>query len=285
MQPLVEHAQAAVNGVAKHWHYGPSVAVVQDAGALPWPAPPDTRGAYSPRDGSAFVVAAQSRAEMLQVLAHEAVGHHGLRALFGPGWRHFMTAISDGVRDGDPLLRLLAERIRDVYVDESGACDLTARAVADEVAAHVAALLVCGDTGLINQKRRWRKVCAATYGRFLREWLQLSPPVGRYELEGALLLAERRMRKGRLMDRLFPQHRYTGRMETKKPMGASTPPRDWDESKRWLEEAEQQENWFSRAVDEWTIVLGVFGLPLIFIALALLWISIIMDFGAWLRGL
>lgn len=187
----LKYAQAAVHWFTCHWHRGPQVHISPTARHLPVPAPDDARGMCW--KGEVHLVAAQPVDSLAQTLAHEAVGHFGLRQLLGAAWPHFMTHLQDGVRAGDPSLTRLRNHIRQAYADDSGLYSLTCRQEADEIAAYVAEDMVCMQTGAIRPAKPWAQALEAAAGRLLREGLCLDRAVSRSELEGTLFLAAKHL--------------------------------------------------------------------------------------------
>ena len=185
------YATTITNWLTRRWQAGPKVHIAPTAQDLPVPAPDDARGLYW--RGEVHLVAAQPPTELAQTLAHEAVGHHGLRALLGAEWPHFMRAIQDGMRSGEPGFRQIQRHIQCTYVDDAGQYQLSARQEADEAAAFVAETLVCLQTGTIRPDDHLAKAALAIKGRLLREGLCLDRSVSRAELEGALFLAAKRL--------------------------------------------------------------------------------------------
>lgn len=223
------------------WHRGPKVHIAPTARDLPVPAPDDARGLYL--RGDVHLVAAQPLDSLAQTLAHEAIGHHGLRQLMGSEWKHFMRHISDGIRAGEPGLQQIRRHIRHSYTDDAGRYMLTSRQEADEVAAYVAEEMVCYATGSIKPARPLLQAFEAAKGRFLREGLCLDRNVSRSELEGALLLADMHLRGWPW----FPiRHRLRSFWDTcSNILGMSKPdlhkpPMSWSESKRLLQKEEQR---------------------------------------------
>ncbi|MDR2333745.1 MAG: hypothetical protein LBE61_09700 [Burkholderiaceae bacterium] len=185
------HAAVVTNWFTSRWEFGPKVNIAPTARDLPFPAPEDVRGAYW--RGEVHLVAEQPVSSLVQAIAHEAVGHHGLRELFGADWPHFMGQVVNGLLAGDPGLKQVQGHIRATYLNDKGEYLLSARQEADEVAAYVAEDMVCFMSGTIKPDRPWTQALAAARGWFLREGLCLDGSVTRSELEGALFLASKKM--------------------------------------------------------------------------------------------
>lgn len=199
-------------------------------------------------------MANQAPDSLAQTVAHEAIGHFGLRALLGDEWPHFMRHILDGVRAGDPGLLKIREHIRVAYVDDLGEYCLNPMQEADEIAAYVAEEILCMRTGEIRPARPWRQALQAVKGRFLREALHLERPVSRAELEGMLLLAVRRMERGpcasvkERIGRLWAACCSMAAM-----FDPRKPPMSLEESQRLIEAAD---DWEGQRV-QWSNKLGV----------------------------
>jgi hypothetical protein len=142
------------------------------------------------------VVAEQAPTTVVQTLAHEAVGHYGMRKWLGAEWPTFMRGIQNGAKSGDKGLRQLQAHIRQTYVDGKGNYQLSARQESDEIAAYAAEELICYQTGTLRPDRAWQKAFLATRGRLIREGLLLDGSISREELEGALFLAAKHMEAG-----------------------------------------------------------------------------------------
>lgn len=243
------------------WHRGPKVHIAPTARDLPVPAPDDARGLYL--RGDVHLVAAQPLDSLAQTLAHEAVGHHGLRQLMGSEWKHFMRHISEGVRAGEPGLQQISQHIRHTYVDDAGNYQLTARQESDEISGYLAEQLLCFSTGSIKPDRPLSQALQAVKGRILREGLCLDRNVSRSELEGALLLADMHLRGWPW----FPiRHRLRSFWDTcSNILGMSKPdlhkpPMSWSESKRLLQKEEKRLKDKEERGALWDIFVGLLGL-------------------------
>lgn len=191
------HASTIVDSIVRGWRAAPCVTVVHNPDELPIPAPSDARGLYH-RGGTWVVASTQSRARVVQTLAHEVVGHHAMRDMLGRKWRGFMHAISDGAARGDQNLIDFREHVRDAYCDNNGACTLSRVAMADEIAAALVEARFDGKTGRLAIANPARKMAMAAAGHLSREVLYTDRPVSIEELEGAILAAEHRLRHGGL---------------------------------------------------------------------------------------
>jgi N12 class adenine-specific DNA methylase len=74
-------AEQAARRIMQGWRAAPDLSVVETVDQLPFDAPADTRGAYL--DGHVWIVAGNlaDERQLEFVLAHEALGHHGLRVI------------------------------------------------------------------------------------------------------------------------------------------------------------------------------------------------------------
>lgn len=192
MQTTIQEVQRLATG----WRYLPPVGVVPSASKLPVPAPPDAVGLYY--RGGVHIV---HGAEVAPVWGHEIIGHHGLRHLYGPAWRGFMTALQAGARRGDQHLLTLRDHVRRVYRDANGYSYLSGRYEADEAAARLVELGINPVTGLFEADQPIRKRIQAAAFHLARETLLLDLPADSAQLEGALLEAQHRLKNGTFLRR------------------------------------------------------------------------------------
>lgn len=271
--PRLLRASNIAKWFADRWQAGPKMTVAPTARHLPFPAPDDARGLHW--RGEVHLVANQAPDSLAQTVAHEAIGHFGLRALLGDEWPHFMRHIQDGVRAGDPGLLKIREHIQAAYVDDLGEYCLNPLQEADEIAAYVAEEILCMSTGEIRPARPWRQALQAVKGRFLREVMHLERPVSRAELEGMLLLAVKRMEHG---PRASVKERIGRLWAACCSMAAMfdprKPPMSLEESQHLLREAKKQEmakrywkDMFISLYGLLFVVAAVAGLGLVFWAL------------------
>lgn len=248
----LSRATSIANWFTNRWSAGPKMTVAPTARHLPFPAPDDARGMHW--RGEVHLVANQAPDSLAQTVAHEAIGHFGLRALLGKEWPHFMRHIQDGVRSSDPGLLKIRAHIRAAYVDDLGEYCLNPMQEADEIAAYVAEEILCMRTGEIRPARPWRQALQAVKGRFLREIMHLERPVSRAELEGMLLLAVRRMERG---PRASVKERIGRLWQACCSMAAMfdprKPPMSLEESQRLIEAAD---DWEGQKA-QWSNKLGV----------------------------
>lgn len=188
------YASTLTTWFTSRWQRGPKVHIAPTARHLPVPAPEDARGLFY--KGEVHVVAEQAPTTVVQTLAHEAVGHYGMRKWLGAEWPTFMRGIQNGAKSGDKGLRQLQAHIRQTYVDGKGNYQLSARQESDEIAAYAAEELICYQTGTLRPDRAWQKAFLATRGRLIREGLLLDGSISREELDGALFLAAKHMEAG-----------------------------------------------------------------------------------------
>lgn len=152
-----------------------------------------------------------------------------------------------GSRRDAPLgaARAYVER---TYVDADGTYDLTHRQLADEVAAAVAEIRMSPAAMRLQVHDSGRKQLAAVRGHLARELLLLDHPVCGAQLEGTLLLAERRLRHGRAFFRWTVRIAswYADRRAPPKPrpLHPTRPPMSWQESEQLLRLA--NDSWLER---------------------------------------
>lgn len=188
------------------------------------------------------------KSEVIETLAHEVVGHHGMRQALGGLWRPFMQAIQSGARGGDPRLNRIRKHVARAYVDQSGQCNLNPIAHSDEMAAALAQLRFSGKSGRLEVARPMRKLAKAAVGHLSRECLLLDAPADFGELEGNLLLAEHKLRYGGHFWGLGYLWRrwHTARMPKFDPKAA---PMSLEESERLLRDARNSDGmWNSIAI-------------------------------------
>lgn len=224
-------ACAVTHRITSTWRAGPPVSVVATPADLPVPAPDDVRGMFW--RGEAWVVASNHpRGGVARTLAHEAVGHHGLRQLLGPAWREFMVSIRRGA-GADPKLGALQAHIGEVYGP------LRPAQLGDEIAAHLAERLAHPINGRLRPEGRLGKLARAAFGWVARERLYLDRPVDAAELEGTLVLAEQLIQRGRLRLAPWVRVRYSEAMSkpsTHRPYSSAA------EQEHELRQLEQRES-------------------------------------------
>lgn len=155
LKERAEWTRRFVTKLTSGWHNGPAIEVVAHPGEIPFAADEGTWGAYF--RGTAWINAQQPAQHIAKTLAHEAVGHHGLRALLRGGWVRFMEAVHRGAKDRkEGRLRKLVKGIKQRYADARGRCRLAPITLADEVAAHIAGERTDAVDGRFNARRRVR---------------------------------------------------------------------------------------------------------------------------------
>ncbi|WP_148661728.1 hypothetical protein [Roseateles chitosanitabidus] len=264
---------------AERWRGCPPIRVVDTPRDLPFPAPPDVEAAY--RRGEAFLVASALDGERAAaVIAHEVVGHHGVRATLGAAWRSFLASTLAGSRQ-DPHLKATRQRIEAIYVADGGTVALPPMRLADEIAATIAERSIDPSTGRMAVARPIHKQAAAVAGHVAREVLLLDRPVDVNELEGVVLLAERQLRVG---GRFFGWRRrwgrwYAGLMAHKFDPNAR--PMSLAESEDLLRGAKDQELWRENLFGTGLLVVLI-GVPLLFIWALIEYFSSLGQFLRWL---
>lgn len=258
---FLQQAEAEVQRLTSAWRGCPPVTVVRAAADLPFGAPDDIRGAYLPRTGKAYIVAApQYAADVGEVLAHEVIAHHGLRAGKGGAWRSFMLNIQAGMRGGDATLRRCREYLRPIYVDDSGRFNLTAVQEADEIAALVAEAKFHDASGRLQIDKPLSKQWLAVRRHFSRESLYLDRPVTFEELEGAILASERRLRHGDGFFGIGWRLRRWYAPPMPKPWNPLAPPMSIEESERLLKAEADRSNYFNNLKAMASITVGFLAL-------------------------
>lgn len=233
----VHHFQLAEQAVLRltgKWRGAPPVTVVPSARDLPFAVPDDTRGAFLHGDGKAYIVANSQSLDLVpDTVAHEAIGHFGMRVELGRNWRSFMDGIQAGARKGDWRLHEFRHVVRQAYVDGNGHHYLSSVSEADEVAAAVVETYFRPDVGRILVKQAAKKRIAAALGHINREVLYRDWPVSFNELLGRILAAEHRLRHGGQFFGLGKRIRdwYAPRMPKFNPRN---PPMSLAESERLL---------------------------------------------------
>lgn len=190
--------ERAVRQVVDSWKAAPAVEVVVFPDDLPFPVPYGVKGVFMPRSKKVWLVSSvQTPHEALRTLAHESIGHHGLREMFaGRSWFDFMRAVRAGAIQGDPALIAIRSRVRSNYTDNDGQYRLHPILEADEVTAAAAETLFSPVLGRLAVDKPFRKLWAAWSGRFARDHLHADVPIDFRQLEGALLGSEHRLRHG-----------------------------------------------------------------------------------------
>lgn len=152
----VDWARRFVGKITSGWHNGPKVEVVAHPGEIPVGARGvDVWGRYA--RGTAWICAHQPTHTLAQTLAHESIGHHGLRALLRGRWVRFMEGVHAATRDRkEGRLRKLVRNIKARYAGRDGRCRLSPIVLADELAAHVAGERTDAVDGRFNARRRVR---------------------------------------------------------------------------------------------------------------------------------
>jgi hypothetical protein len=183
--------------VSAGWVDGPEVHVVATAADLPVAAPSDARGLFWGR--SVYVVARQPSAMVAPTLAHEAT-HFALRDTLSPSlWRRFMLAVRKAARKGrDTYLRRLNRQVESIYVDGAGRRTLRPAAVGDEIVAALAEETFDRRTGRFLVHDPLLAEADAAIGMIAREVLRVDYEVDARQVQGAILLAEHRLRYGGL---------------------------------------------------------------------------------------
>jgi len=190
-------ATAIVDRIVSGWKGAPPVTVVNETTDLPIPAPPDVRGLWL--RGHTFIVSgSQPLSAVGETLAHEAIGHHSVRATLGTHWVPYLRAIQHGLRRDDSHLKGFQQRVRSSYVDDNGVFNLSPLYESDEITAAIAQHCFHTPSGRLKVDQPLRKMMRAAAGHISREALYFERPVDFDQVLGTLLAAEHRLRYGGL---------------------------------------------------------------------------------------
>lgn len=269
------HARASqvIERIVGGWRGAPPVTLVAWPQDLPISgAPSDVRGLYM--NGSTWIVAnTQSPSKVAETLAHEALGHHTMYDMLGAKWASFMYALNSGARAGDTKLAGMRDRVRSIYVDDRGKCNLSALEVSNELAAAVVEYRFDGATGRLAVDRPARKLAQAAAGHLSREVLYIDRPATFDELEGTLLAAEHKLRFGGAFWGIAFHVKRLYAATMSKPWNPRTPPMSLSESESLL----KAEKYRRDSLEEWkTIGMMAVGF-LLFLVVVAGAISLVID--------
>lgn len=238
-----EQAKLAVDHIVGNWLGAPPVEVVARVSDLPISAPADVRGFY--RKGSAWIVADTHIFHSVgATVAHEILGHHGVRESLGTNWRPFMHSIQDGLRSGDKRLQLVRSEVRSNYVDDAGRFNLSSVAESDEIVACVAEYGFDPVAGRLIIQKPAHKLAIAAKGQFMRETMYMDHPATFEQLEGELVAAEHRLRHGGPVWGLGFKLRRWYASAMSKPWNPNDRPMSLHESNQLLSaEKDRRDNW------------------------------------------
>ncbi len=191
----VTEVEKAIRSVVTSWKAGPGVRVVEKPSDLPMDAPADAKGAHTD-GGPVYLVASNigSQNEAMRVLAHEAVAHHGLRAMLGDDWGRLMKNIKLAIASGNVPLREIQTQVRQAYVDKDGKFNLDETQEADEVAAKVVEQAV-DESGEFRPGFGFVKAFYAKIAEFLRS-IGFTVKFTHTELQGMLVRAQSHLKVG-----------------------------------------------------------------------------------------
>lgn len=233
-----------VRKIVSGWYSSPPITVVNSTTELPFYAPDDVRGAYRIKTKEAFIVSNNHfPSEIAGTIAHEVIGHHGVRVHKHGFWRSFMFGIQDGLRQGDKNLSRYRSHVKAAYIDEAGNFNLTPVQEADEIVASIVETKFDGASGRLKIDHPFSKQWLAMRRHISRESLYLDRPVSFEEVEGVALAAEHRLRHG---DAFFGIGRrlkewYSPEMPKYNP---SKPPMSVEESQRLLKAEDDRVRWW-----------------------------------------
>lgn len=261
-------ATQIVDRIVSGWRAAPTVKIVQATADLPVRVPADVRGMW--RSGEAYIVSGTQPLSMVgDTLAHEALGHCGLREVLGGSWGSFMLGVQSGLRAGDGRLRCFRDDVRAAYVDTAGVFNLNATQESDEIAAAIVESRFHSPSGRLRVQQPLRKLMQAASGHFSREVLYRDRPVDFDQLLGTILIAEHRLRYGGAFFGLG--FRLKGWYAPPMPkFDPNAPPMTLAESERLLKEEDERVakkgGWPMEAISFATLLafLAVIGLILLF---------------------
>lgn len=196
----VDRASEIVNKITATWDNGPAFKVVATPSELPINAPADARGLI--HNGTAYVVAANNpnRDAIAQTLAHEAIGHYGLWKILGKdGKAKFERNLQMALKTGNKPLAKIRDKVRRLYVDDTGKFNLSPAEEANEIAAFAVEEAVDPVTGEFTTGMSWLKQFWAQIAEFLRG-LGLSVKFTKTELHGLLVASMKGLQAGHRLD-------------------------------------------------------------------------------------
>jgi N12 class adenine-specific DNA methylase len=123
-----DKAEQAARRIMQGWRAAPDLAVVETVDQLPFEAPGDTHGVYL--DGKVWIVAGNlaDERQLEFVLAHEALGHHGLRVIMA---EDEITREMNRLRLINPELAKAAREKVERYENQIDLATATEEALAD----------------------------------------------------------------------------------------------------------------------------------------------------------
>lgn len=196
----VDRANEIVDKITATWENGPDFKVVATPSELPINAPADARGLI--HNGTAYVVAANNpnRDAIAQTLAHEAIGHYGLWKILGKdGKAKFERNLQMALKTGNKPLAKIRDKVRRLYVDDTGKFNLSPAEEANEIAAFAVEEAVDPVTGEFTTGMSWLKEFWAQIADFLRG-LGLSVKFTKAELHGLLVASMKGLQAGHRLD-------------------------------------------------------------------------------------
>jgi hypoxanthine-guanine phosphoribosyltransferase len=197
----VAGAQKIIDELTATWENGPKFKAVASAKELPIVAPRDTRGWVSEK-GTAYIVASNhvSRDAIAQTLAHEAIGHYGLWKILGKdGKAKFERNLQLALKTGNKPLTKIRDKVRRLYVDDTGKFNLSPAEEANEIAAFAVEEAVDPVTGEFTTGMSWLKQFWAQIADFLRG-LGLPVKFTKAELHGLLVASMKGLQAGHRLD-------------------------------------------------------------------------------------
>lgn len=197
----VGRAQGIVDELTSTWENGPKFKVVATAADLPGGSHPgDARGLIL--NGTAYLVASNNptRDAVARTLGHEAIGHYGLwKSLGDDGTKQFRRNLQLALAAGNKPLGQIRDKVRRLYVDDSGKFNLTPEQEADEIAAFAVEEAIDPTTGEFRPGFGFVKSVWAKVADFLRK-LGIKVKFTNIELQGMLVAAMRGLQAGQRLD-------------------------------------------------------------------------------------
>jgi hypothetical protein len=190
-----EWVRGFIGRLAAGWRAAPPIEVVETCRDLPVPAPLGARGLLW--RGRVFVNAQQMPATLARTLAHEAVGHFGVRQVLKGKWQRFMGAVHDGIQSRrDRKLSQLGDSVRKTYVDKRGRCELMPLQLADEVTAAASEIFADPWTADVRSPRSRTRTRFSDVMRALRMPRHVPLRFGLPEMSAVLRAAAAKLKSG-----------------------------------------------------------------------------------------
>jgi hypothetical protein len=196
----ITEVQKAVDELSAKQKSGPNVKVVATPADLPIKAPRDARGLI--HGDTIYIVASNHRTRdgVAQTFGHEVIGHYGLwRALGTDGTKQFEKNLQLAIKSGNVPLNKISQKVRRLYVDESGKFNLTPEQEANEIAAFAVEDAVDPVTGEFKTGYGFMKSAWAKVAQFLRD-MGITIKFTNTELQGMLVNSMKGLEAGHRLD-------------------------------------------------------------------------------------